>query len=111
VAGPVDPWEDIPYVELTLRGVPTRFYGVRVLAEKLGRLPAAIRKWERHGYLPETPYRSPGLTTHGQRRMYTRAQIEGLVDIARDEGLLRARRHVGTTNFPARAAKLFEELK
>lgn len=111
VAAPVDTWADYPYVELTLKGVLTRFYSVGVLAERLERKPPAIRKWERLGYIPSSDYRSPGRTKNGQRRLYTRAQIEGLVDIAREEGLIGAsNRNVSATAFPARAAALFKEL-
>lgn len=112
VAAPEDPWKDVKHVELTLRGVPVRFYTVGTLAMMLERKPPAIRKWERLGYIPESPYRSPARTKNGQRRLYTREQIEGLVVIAREEGLTGDQnRNVSATSFPARAQKLFEELK
>lgn len=112
VAGPKDTWAKLPHVELTLRGVLTRFYTVGVLADALERKPPAVRKWERLGYIPETPYRSPGRTKNGQRRLYTRAQIEGLVELAREEGLVgESNRNVSATAFPARAAALFKELQ
>lgn len=106
------PWEDIPYVELTVKGKPRRFYSVGVLADALDRKPPAIRKWERLGYIPESRFRSPGRGKHGQRRLYTREQIEGLVELAKEEGLVgEANRNISATDFPARAAKLFKELK
>lgn len=111
VAGPVDSWADLPHTDLLLDGVSVRFYPVSVLAEKLERKPAAIRKWERLGYLPETPYRSPGRTKNGQRRLYTREQIEGLVELARQQGLIGDdNRNVSATDFPALAVTLFKEL-
>lgn len=106
-----DPWESFPYMDLTVRGEPRRFYGVGVLAQLLGRKPPAVRKWERLGYIPESRYRSPGRGQHGQRRLYTREQIEGLVELAKEEGLIGdSIRNVSATNFPARAAALFKEL-
>lgn len=111
VAVPIDTWADYPFTELLLRGDMVRFYAVGVLSEKLERLPPTIRKWERLGYIPPSDYRSPGRTKAGQRRLYTRAQIEGLVDIAREEGLLgESIRNVSATQFPQRAADLFKEL-
>ena len=112
VAGPVDTWADVPYVELTMRGIVKRFYYISVLADMLGRRPPAIRKWERLGYLPDSGYRTPGRNKNGQRRLYTRGQIEGIVEIAREEGLVgESNRNVGNTAFPARAAVLFKQLK
>lgn len=111
VVGKVDPWAELPHMDLTVRGEPRRFYGVGVLAQMLGRKPPAVRKWERLGYIPESRYRSPGRGQHGQRRLYTREQIEGLVALAKEEGLIGdSIRNVSATNFPARAAALFKEL-
>ena len=107
-----DPWDRKPYVELTVKGVPRRLYSLGVLAEALNRKPPAIRKWERLGYIPESRYRFPGRGQHGQRRLYTREQIEGLVKIATEEGVLgESNRNVSATDFPARAATLFKEMK
>lgn len=111
VAGPRDTWAALPGKEFTLRGKQVKFYGISVLAGKLERGSAAMRKWERLGYLPPTPYRSPGVAPNGQRRMYTRAQIEGLVTIAKQEGLLGDYiRNVSATDFPTKAARLFKRL-
>ena len=111
VTGPRDTWADQPHVDLVLKGESVRFYPVGVLAAKLERLPPAIRKWERLGYIPESGYRTPGRTINGQRRLHTRAQIEGLVDLALEEGLLgESIRNVSATAFPARATALFKEL-
>lgn len=112
VAGPRDPWDDVPSIVLTVKGVPTVFYTIAVLAEFLERKPPAIRKWERLGYIPETKWRTPGRTHHGQKRLYTRAQIEGMVKIAQEEGLLgESNRNVSATAFTDRTRKLFKELK
>lgn len=112
VAGPRDPWADTPHFVLTLKGVDTRFYPISVLAEKLERQAPTVRKWERLGYIPPTPYRTPSRDKRGQRRLYTRAQIEGLVAIAREEGITgESNRNVSNTGFPERAAVLFKELQ
>lgn len=112
VAGPRDPWADVPHVVLTVKGVDTTFYTLGVLAEMLDRKPPAIRKWERLGYIPQTRWRSPGRTHNGQKRLYTRPQIEGIVKIAAEEGLIGdENRNVSATAFPDRVRKLFKELK
>lgn len=117
VAGPRDPWDDIkPFTSgkklPTVKGVPTKLYSIAVLAEMLDRKPPAIRKWERLGYIPETRWRSPGRTQNGQRRLYSREQIEGIVKIAQEEGLIgESNRNVSATAFPERVRKLFKELK
>lgn len=109
---PVDVWDTFPHVDLTIKGVLTRLYPVGVLADALERKPPAMRKWERLGYLPKARWSTPGRNQHGQKRLYTREQIEGLVEIARDEGLLGENiRNVSATGFPARAAILFKGLK
>lgn len=111
VAGPVDPWDDVPYIELKHRGVPTRFYTIGVLADALERKPPAIRKWERLGYLPKPRITTPGRTYHGQQRLYTRELIEGIVKIAGEEGLTgAANRNVSATRFEERVRELFKEL-
>lgn len=111
-AGPSDPFDGAPFVDLTVRGTPQRFYTVGVLAAALGRKPPAMRKWERLGYLPDSGFRTPSKSVKGQRRLYTKAQIEGIVKIAQDEGLLTDNTpNIALTKFPARCAKLFKDLK
>lgn len=98
-------------IELTVRGRLVHFYTVGTLAAALDRKPPAIRKWERLGYIPYSTWRTPGRTEHGQKRLYTREEIEGIVKIAREEGLIGdANRNVSATNFPERVRKLFKEL-
>jgi hypothetical protein len=111
VAGPHDGWAGVPKMVLTVKGKDVTFYTVGVLAEKLERKPPAIRKWERLGYIPFPRFRTPGRTTNGQKRLYTREQIEGMVRIAREEGLIGDyNRNVSATAFPERVRKLFKEL-
>lgn len=112
VAKPPDPWDSLPHLDLPYKGETRRFYTVGVLAEKLGRQPQAIRKWERLGYLPMTRYRTNSRRVNGQKRLYTREQIEGIVRIATEEGVIggETNRNVSATEFPAKVAKLFKSL-
>lgn len=112
VSGSKDPWDHVPHVDLLVRGSPHRFYTVGVLAAALDRKPPSMRKWERLGYLPDSGFRSPSKSVKGQRRLYTKEQIEGVVRIATEEGLMgETNPNIAGTAFPARCAKLFKELK
>lgn len=71
-----------------IAGTPTEFYSVGQLAAALQRSPVTIRKWERLGYLPIATFRTPGQVRQKARRLYSRAQLEIIVQIAHDEGLM-----------------------
>jgi hypothetical protein len=105
-------WDSIPKLTLEVRGKDVEFYTLGVLAEMLDRLPQTVRKWERQGYLPVSKYRTPGRTKNGQKRIYTRLMIEGIVKIAREEGVLgnASSRKVGNTKFSERVEALFNEM-
>lgn len=115
-----DPWEHYPHIEMLSNGQSKRFYTVGVLATALGKSSQTIRKWEGKGYIPKSQYRFPGRSsdTHhrkeGQRRLYTREQIEGVVSIARETGLLngegRTAKILGS-GFPEKVTALFKELR
>jgi hypothetical protein len=94
-------------------GVETEFFTLGNLATALGRQPVTIRKWEREGVIPKSTYQSPGRDNdpRGRRRLYTRAQIEGIVRIALEEGVLVShQKPIKTTNFTARVIDLFKRL-
>jgi hypothetical protein len=103
-------WDDRPVV-YAIKGVNTELFHVGDLAKALYRTAHTMRKWEERGYLPETFIRTPGVNRNGQHRLYTREQVEGLVKIATDEGILDHNRQVGGTEFPRKARALFAELK
>jgi hypothetical protein len=69
------------------------FFYVSALAQALNRSVKAIYKWEDNGWLPESRYRTtakhsslPGKAEAG-RRLYTREQIEAVVDAAKQTGV------------------------
>ena len=86
------------------------FYPIGVLAKALGRKPVTIRKWESDGWLPRAHYRSTAMQGNGKSRLYTREHIEGIVQIANEEGVLDRSRSLPETNFTARVVTLFTEL-
>ncbi|MER5754315.1 MerR family transcriptional regulator [Streptomyces sp. NPDC002088] len=94
-------------------GVETEFFTVGDLAKALGRQPVTIRKWEREGVIPKSTYQSPGKDgdPRGRRRLYTREQVEGIVRIAHEEGVLVShQKHIKDTQFSARVIDLFKRL-
>lgn len=105
---PGDDWREITYQE-EIDGREVTLYPIRALAVALHRAPATIRKWEGKGWLPAPPYRARG--ERGDR-LYTAKHIEGLVLIAREEGLLGPLKkpRLDQTRFPVRAHRLFTAL-
>src|SRR5574341_103113 len=78
-------WDAKPFVFL-VNGVEQEFFSIGQLGKALGnRSAVTLRKWEREGILPRSPYAKRGKDVRGNRRMYTRAMVEGLVQIAKEE--------------------------
>lgn len=69
-------------------GVATEFYTVGQVAAALGRSATTMRKWERNGWLPKAAFRTPSVVRQKARRLYTRAQLEAIVRVAFEEGLM-----------------------
>lgn len=67
------------------------FFHIGALAKALGKEPVTIRTWIRKGWLPKAKYSTPGVEgtfNNAGRRLWTRAQIEGILRIAQEEELL-----------------------
>ncbi|MFD9947225.1 MerR family transcriptional regulator [Nonomuraea sp. NPDC059023] len=93
-----------------VRGIDTDFFTVGQLADVLGRKAVTIRKWEREGILPHPQYRFTGKDTRGSRRLYTRAQVLEIRQIAQDEGILEPHsRPIKHTRFTERVLAMFRE--
>lgn len=104
-------WDEKPRT-YAIQGKSTDLFPISALAQALRRKAVTMRKWETKGYLPEARYRSPG-EGKKQDRLYTRAQVEGLVKIAKAEGLMDPKKklRIDQTRFPERAHRLFEALE
>lgn len=90
------------------------FFTIGQLGKALGnRSSNTLRAWEREGIIPRSPYVKPSATVNGRRRMYSRAMVEGLVKIAREEGILfpDKGKRLSDTKFTVRAVELFNELR
>lgn len=106
-------WDSKPLI-FRLGGKDTEFFSIGQLGVALGnRSPNTLRAWEREGILPKSPYVKQSADPRGRRRMYTRAQVEGLIKIAREEGVLFPQKglRLSETNFRTRAAELFQLLR
>jgi len=105
----IDDWDAKPFV-FTVGGKEQEFFSIGHLGKALGNRSAiTLRKWEADGILPKSPYLKPSATP----RMYTRAMVEGLVRIAREEGVLWPHKGVrlSETKFQPRALELFQSLR
>ncbi len=89
----------------------TEFFTIGQLGLALNRKPGTIRKLEQEGNIPRPMWRTPAVVDNRmKRRLYTRHQVEGLIRIAEEEGILRDKQKaISKTQFPARARKLFNE--
>ncbi|WP_019629597.1 MerR family transcriptional regulator [Actinomadura atramentaria] len=87
-------------------------YTVGQLADILGRKAVTLRKWEAEGVIPPTRLRSPSQDPRARKRLYTREQVQGILKIAHEEGILNSsRRPLGQTRFKTRVAELFTGLE
>jgi hypothetical protein len=95
-----------------LQGAYREFFAIGHLALALGRSTKTIYKWEQRGLFPRATFILNGSSRNGQRRLYTRQQITGVLEIALEEGVLTgARRFIASTAFPARCVELFQKTR
>jgi hypothetical protein len=97
--------------QIELDGVVTECFTIGQLAAALNRKSVTLRKWEAEGVLPEATYRTQARTVNGRYRLYSRSQVEGLILLAYEEGILiQTWKPIKNTSFTKRAFKLFAEL-
>ena len=92
-------WDENPLC-LTINGAKVEFFTIGMLALALERTPAALRRWEANGVLPKARYRTQASDPLKQKRLYTRAQCEGIIRIAQEEGLMAVSRAGGLRRAP-----------
>ena len=89
-------WDRKPLIR-AVDGNNYEFFTIGALAEALGKSPPTVREWIRKGILPKARYRlpvAPGTLGDG-KRLWTRAEIEGILKIAQEEGIVRTRDESG----------------
>lgn len=97
----------------TVRGVQIQFYTIGQLGKALERKPGTMRKWESSQVIPKPTFLAPNPSgdVRAKRRLYSRAQCEGILLIAQQEGIIGDdSRPVGSTGFTKRVIELFQEL-
>lgn len=92
-----DTWDTKSYKKTLPNGKDIEFYTIGALAQALGRPVITVRTWIKEGYLPPSPYRLPTKKNrngddHKGRRLYSRAQIEAVVDLFGKSGVLHVKR-------------------
>lgn len=91
-------------------GTVIEVYCIGALALALGKSSFTLRRWERLGHLPPTPLLQR-VTGGPPRRLFTAAQIQGLVMIAEQEGLAgRKPACIAETHFTLRVTELYRNL-
>lgn len=97
-------------------GNPKELFPLGTLARALNRSPVTIRKLEKEGVIPRATMILPSHDERGQRRLYTKEQIEGLRLAAQQEGVLEPNANgkwkaIETTDFRSKALQVFKENK
>lgn len=109
----IEKWDAKPF-KFTVGGKEVEFFSIGQLGKALGnRSPNTMRAWEKEGTLPKSPYVKPSEDPRGRRRMYTRGMVEGLVRIAKEEGVFWPNKGIrlSDTQFSERAHELFVRLR
>jgi hypothetical protein len=92
-AGPqeLELWDDHPR-KMYYKGVETEFFTIRHVALAMNRSTRTIRTWERKEIIPPATHRAAKPHTSAIKqegdRLWTRAQVEAMVTIAREERVL-----------------------
>lgn len=108
-------WSDKP-LKYMVAGEEREFFTIGHLAKALGYSVQSIRAWENQRLLPRSRYRTPSPRQADQpghlvkgRRLWTRAQIEGILRIASEEGVI-LNKKPPTPRFATRVTALFDSL-
>lgn len=107
----MDSWDKAAYKRyypIEDGGEDIEFFTMGALAEALNRRPVTMRLWESKGWLPTPSYRTPSNGAIAGKRLYTRDQIEGIIKIAKEEGVYPSNVSPVNTNFTKRALELFK---
>jgi hypothetical protein len=96
---------------MTVRGHEVEFFTIGQVARAINRKAGTLRAWEDRGILPESGYVKRGKDVRGDRRLYSRAQAEGIIRLAKASGVMDAESRRPLHDFSAWVWALFNELK
>lgn len=109
------PWDIHPQRKtVRIKGgkqVTLELFTIGALAKALGKSPITIRTWMKKGWLPRARFRTPGAPTsigQGARQLWTRAEVEAILRIATEEGILEWHPDIKASNFSARVLEFFK---
>jgi hypothetical protein len=93
--------------------VSMEFFTIGAFSKALGKKPVTIRLWIRKGWLPKPQYLTAPVNAgkvNASRRLWTRQQVEGIVAIAKEEGVYGLwRPNVMSTNFVQRVRTAWKD--
>lgn len=93
------------------RGQEVEFFTIGRLAAALNRRAVTLRAWEAAGILPTSGYHTPSRDPRGRRRLYTRAQCEAIIRLAKELGVMEASSRRPLGEFGRRVASEFLSMK
>lgn len=96
---------------MILKGQRVEFFTIGQVARAINRKSVTLRSWEADGTLPPSGYVKPSDDPRGRRRLYTRAQAEGIIRIVTELGLLDSEERRNRGDLKARLWALFNELR
>ena len=75
---------------MTVAGQRVEFFQIGQVARALGRRSVTLRTWEAKGIIPQSGYIKPSPDPRGVRRLYSRAQAEAIIRLAKETGVMDA---------------------
>lgn len=96
--------------EFTLpSGQKVELFTIGQVAKVLNRSTVTIRKWIKAGYMPKPTFKKASKDPRGVRNMYSREQVQSLVRVAHEEGLITNQyARIQQTKFPERSRTAFK---
>lgn len=96
---------------LVLHGVRTEFFYTGTVARAINRSAVTLRAWEASKTIPKSGYVKGGKDVRGRRRLYTRAQAEAIIRLAKIHGIIDPGSRKPLTDFKQAVWQAFAELK
>lgn len=96
---------------MTVRGQRVEFFGIGAVARAINRSAVTLRSWEANGIIPKSGFVKSGVDARGRRRLYSRAQAEAIIRLAKIHGVIDPGSRKPLTDFKHAVWAAFAELK
>lgn len=96
---------------MVVRGRRVEFFGIGQVARAINRTSVTLRAWEAKGVIPKSGYVKNGADERGRRRLYTRAQAEAIIRLAKIHDVMDAGSRKPLHDFKRDVWAAFAELK